>query len=1186
MTSFLDTLKDRIVVFDGAMGTNLQVQNLSLEDFGGLRFEGCNENLLVTRPDAVENVHSAFLEVGCDVIETNSFNGTPIDFAEYDIGDKAYEMNVLATRLAKGVAADYSTENRPRWVAGSMGPGRKLPTLGHISFANLKATYAEQVRGLLDGGVDLLIVETCQDLLQTKAALSAIFEHFKQHRTRVPVIAQVTIELFGTMLNGTEIGAALTALAPFPIDVIGMNCGTGPRHMTESIRYLCENAPLPVSCLPNAGLPSVVDGQMHYDETPESFTAQVVHFATDFGINVTGGCCGTTPAHLKLVVEAMQRITPKARNAKLLPAASSIYFQQPYVQDASFLIVGERVNASGSRKMRDLLNAENWDGLVALAKDQEREGAHVLDVNVDFVGRNGEADMHELAARLATNVKIPLMFDSTEWEKMEAGLQHAGGKSILNSTNYEDGVPRFTKVIDLAKRYGGSVVIGTIDEEGMARTADGKLKIAKRAYEQATNELELLASDIFFDPLALPISTGIEEDRRNALETLEGVRRIKQELPGCFTILGVSNISFGLNPASRVVLNSVFLHDAVEAGLDAAIVNASKIEPLNRIGEQELKVARDLIYDRRGFTGDVCTYDPLIEFTKLFEGVKAKRSEKASKGATVEERLKNHIIDGEKIGLEDELTTALETHPALDIINNILLDGMKVVGDLFGSGQMQLPFVLQSAEAMKAAVRFLEPFMEKKGGATAKGTMVLATVKGDVHDIGKNLVDIILTNNGYKVINLGIKQTIDNILLAHQEHNADAIGMSGLLVKSTLIMKDNLELMNERGVTVPVILGGAALTRRYVDEDLKSIYKGSLYYAGDAFAGLHTMDRLVSGDAVHVITDELAKAAAAAGDKSSDKSADEVDAPEDVEDRVGEEAKLGISKRVKPRGAKLAGDTTHTTRSAVRSDPTIPRLPFYGSRVVDDISLDDVFAFVNETALFKGQWQFKQGRKPTEEYEALVRDKVRPIYEELKQRSKRDELLVPRVVYGYFPCQSSGNDLIILNEDQETERLRFTFPRQPAGKHLCLADFFAAKDSGRVDVVGFHLVTVGKRASEYAHELFKSDNYADYLYFHGLSVESAEALAELWHKRIREELGIAGEDAVDVRKLFQQNYQGSRFSFGYPACPNLEDQAKLFELLDPARIDVELTEEFQLDPEQSTSAIIVHHPEAKYFSVD
>ena len=654
MSSFLDTLKERIVVFDGAMGTNLQVQNLTLEDFGGLRFEGCNEHLLITRPDAVENVHTAFLEVGCDVIETNSFNGTPVDFAEYDMADQAYDMNVRAARLAKRIASDYSTKDKPRWVAGSMGPGRKLPTLGHITFLELKAAYAEQVRGLLDGGADLLIVETCQDVLQTKAALSAIFEHFEKNRVRVPVIAQVTIEVFGTMLNGTEISAALTALAPFPIDVIGMNCGTGPRHMSESIRYLCENAPLPVSILPNAGLPSVKDGKMHYDETPETFVAQLKHFAGDFGVNIVGGCCGTTPAHLKLVVEAMQHITPKARDARIIPSASSIYFQQPYVQDASFLIVGERVNASGSKKMRDLLNAEDWDGLVSLAKEQEREGAHILDVNVDFVGRDGEADMHELASRLVTNVKIPLMFDSTEWQKMEAGLQHAGGKCILNSTNYEDGEPRFAKVIDLARRYGASIVIGTIDEDGMARTTDGKLKIAKRAYDQATGELGLPASDIFFDPLALPISTGIEEDRRNAAETIEGIRRIKAELPGCFTILGVSNISFGLNPASRVVLNSVFLHDAVEAGLDAAIVNASKIEPLNRIGEQELKVARDLIYDRREFDGDVCTYDPLTQFTTLFENVKAKSAKKASKGETVEERLKNHIIDGEKIVLEND----------------------------------------------------------------------------------------------------------------------------------------------------------------------------------------------------------------------------------------------------------------------------------------------------------------------------------------------------------------------------------------------------------------------------------------------------------------------------------------------------------------------------------------------------
>jgi 5-methyltetrahydrofolate--homocysteine methyltransferase len=1105
----------------------------------------------------------------------------------------AYDLNVKAARLARRVAADFSTKDRPRWVAGSMGPGTKSPTLGHIAFNEVKAAYGVQARGLLDGGCDLLVVETCQDLLQTKATLAAIFEEFKRRGARVPVFAQVTIETMGTMLPGTEISAALTALEPFPIDVIGMNCGTGPRNMTESLRYLCENASMPVSVLPNAGLPEVVNGEMVYDETPESFAAQVEHFARDFGCNVVGGCCGTTPEHLRLLVERVRGLSPRGRAAEVVPAASSIFIQQPYVQDASFLIVGERVNASGSKKMRDLLNAEDWDGLVSLAREQEREGAHVLDVNVDFVGRDGVRDMHELASRLVTQVKVPLMFDSTEWEKMEAGLQHAGGKSILNSTNYEDGEPRFKKVLGLAQEYGAAVVVGTIDEEGMARSADGKLRIAARAYKQATEELCFPAHDIFFDPLALPISTGIEEDRRNAAETVESLRRIKAELPGAFTILGVSNISFGLNAASRVVLNSVFLHEAVEAGLDAAIVNASKIVPLNRIPEREREVARQLIYDERRFEGDVCTYDPLAEFTKLFEGVKAKKEQKVDENLPVEERLKRHVIDGEKVGLEDNLKLALETRPALDIINETLLDGMKTVGDLFGSGQMQLPFVLQSAEVMKAAVRFLEPFMERKGGATAKGTMVLATVKGDVHDIGKNLVDIILTNNGYRVVNLGIKQPIDAILQAAEEHKADAVGMSGLLVKSTLIMRENLELMNERGIGVPVVLGGAALTRRYVEEDLEPLYKGRLFYARDAFDGLHTMDSL-TGSGAHAAPTaaaaaKAAKASAGAVAGAPGKSAEADDGGADeADDLVGEDAKLGVrAARARPRGVlKSREAASHTARSDVNPAAPVPAAPFYGSRVVERVPLEDVFRFVNETALFKGQWQFKQGRRPADEYRAFVEEKVRPVYEELKARSEREALLVPQVVYGYFPCQSEGNDLVVYQEDGRTERARFTFPRQPAGRRLCLADFFASRESGRLDVVAFQLVTVGRRASEYAHELFRSDNYTDYLYFHGLSVESAEALAELWHKRVREELGIAGRDAAELPKLFHQGYQGSRFSFGYPACPDLEDQTKLFELLGPERIGVELSEEFQLVPEQSTSAIIVHHGEAKYFSID
>jgi 5-methyltetrahydrofolate--homocysteine methyltransferase len=955
-----------------------------------------------------------------------------------------------------------------------------------------------------------------------------------------------------------------------------MNCATGPQQMAENVRYLCQNSKFPVSVIPNAGIPENVGGHAVFKETPESLSKELAHFARDLGVNIVGGCCGTTPAHLQAVVEAVKDVTPVRRDVPRTPASSSIFIQQPYRQDTSFLIIGERVNASGSKKMRDLLNAEDWDGLVSLARDQEREGAHVLDVNVDFVGRDGEKDMHDLASRLVTNVKIPLMFDSTEWQKMEAGLQHAGGKSILNSTNYEDGEPRFLKVLDLAKKYGAGVVIGLIDEQGMARTAEGKFTIAKRAYEQAT-QFGIPADDIFFDALALPISTGIEEDRRNALETIDAIRRIKTELRSAFSILGVSNISFGLSPASRIVLNSVFLHEAVAAGLDSAIVNASKIEPLNRIEERQLKVALDMIYDRREFDGDICTYDPLIEFTKLFEGVTTKTKKRESRGETVEEKLKFHIIDGEKIGLEDNLKLALEKYSALEIINNILLDGMKVVGELFGSGQMQLPFVLQSAEAMKAAVRFLEPFMEKKGGATSKGTMVLATVKGDVHDIGKNLVDIILTNNGYKVINLGIKQTIDAILSSYEEHQADAIGMSGLLVKSTLIMKENLEVMNERNIKVPVVLGGAALTRRYVEDDLKTLYKGNLFYARDAFAGLYTMDKLMNGG----VAQTGAPASRLQNQLESERDAR---APVDDEELIAEEAKLGVRKpaRVRP----VVGDTTHTTRSLVVTDNPIPQPPFFGSRVVDRIPLNNVFSFVNETALFKGQWQFKQGRRSNEEYQGFVSEHVRPVYEELKARSERERLLIPKVVYGYFPCHSAGNDLIIYHDDAKTERTRFTFPRQPSSKHLCLADYFASVESGRMDTVAFHLVTMGRRASEYSHELFKSDNYSDYLYFHGLSVEGAEALAELWHKHIRQELGIADKDAKNLNELFRQGYQGSRFSFGYPACPNLEDQTKLFELLDPSRIDVELTEEFQLDPEQSTSAIIVHHPEARYFSIE
>ncbi|GIU80949.1 MAG: methionine synthase [Acidobacteria bacterium] len=1208
MSDFLKLLNEKIVVFDGAMGSNLQSQNLSLEDWGGAQFENCSENLIYTKPEAIEKVHLGFLEVGCDVIETNTFGANGVVLGEYGIADKAYDINKRAAELAKRLASDFSTKSHPRFVAGSIGPGTKLPTLGHISYDDLKNAYRDQVRGLFDGGVDMYIVETCQDILQTKAALAAIFEFFEQERKRIPVIVQVTIEPFGTMLNGTEISAALTTLEPFPIDVIGMNCGTGPDQMTENIKYLCENSPFPVSVLPNAGLPEVKDGKQFYPETPEDFARKIEHFARDFGANIVGGCCGTTPAHLRLVVEKMQRLSPKPRTVKFTPSASSIYISQPYVQDNSFLIVGERVNASGSKKMRELLQEENWDGLVQLAKEQEREGAHVLDVNVDFVGRDGVRDMRELVSRLVTNVKIPLMLDSTDWQKMEAGLKLAGGKCILNSTNYEDGEPRFFKVLELAKTYGAAVVIGTIDEEGMARTADKKLQIARRAYKQAV-EYGIKPHDIFFDPLALPISTGIEEDRRNAVETIEAIRLIHGEMPDANIILGVSNISFGLSPAARIVLNSVFLHECVQAGMNSAIVNASKILPLSRFSEHEIEVALDLIYDRRKFEGEICVYDPLAEFTKLFEGKTAKAMKPDTSGLTIEEKLKRHIIDGEKIGLEENLKKALEKYSALEIINEILLDGMKTVGDLFGAGKMQLPFVLQSAEVMKAAVKFLEPFMEKVEGVQ-KGIMVLATVKGDVHDIGKNLVDIILTNNGYKVINLGIKQPIEEILKAYEEHKADAIGMSGLLVKSTLIMRDNLEIMNERGITVPVILGGAALNRKYVEEELIPLYKGKLFYARDAFDGLRAMDLITgaSSEKSEQLDDsesnalkneqqteqkQIEEAISQTADKTTDEREAKISTSNGAQESFGSCGK--IKKSTISRSANLSAKfrlpdgTEHTLRSNVSMDVPIPKPPFYGSKIVEIKDLNKVFEYINTTALFKGQWQYKQGRRSKEEYEEILQREVYPKFRELKAQAIREKLLEAKVVYGYFPCQSEGNDLIIYRDDEKTEWLRFTFPRQPAemrgSQNLCIADYFAPRESGKMDVVAFQLVTMGRKASEHSAKLFASGAYTEYLLFHGLSVEATEALAEYWHKRIREELGIADMDADEIEKLFKQGYRGARYSFGYPACPNLEDQQKIFELLEPERIGVELTEEFQLDPEQSTSAIIVHHPEARYFNL-
>ncbi|RCJ19328.1 methionine synthase [Nostoc sp. ATCC 43529] len=1171
---FLERLRSPdspVLVFDGAMGTNLQTQNLTAEDFGGAQYEGCNEYLVHTKPEAVAKVHRDFLAAGADVIETDTFGSTSIVLAEYDLADQAYYLSKTAAELAKRVAAEFSTPEKPRFVAGSIGPTTKLPTLGHIDFDTMKATFAEQAEALWDGGVDLFIVETCQDVLQIKAALNGIEEVFAKKGDRRPLMVSVTMESMGTMLVGSEISAVLTILEPYPIDILGLNCATGPDLMKPHIKYLAEHSPFIVSCIPNAGLPENVGGQAHYRLTPMELRMALMHFVEDLGVQVIGGCCGTRPEHIQQLAEIAKELKPKVRQPSLEPAAASIYTTQPYDQDNSFLIIGERLNASGSKKCRDLLNAEDWDGLVSMARAQVKEGAHILDVNVDYVGRDGVRDMHELVSRIVNNVTLPLMLDSTEWEKMEAGLKIAGGKCLLNSTNYEDGEPRFLKVLELAKKYGAGVVIGTIDEEGMARTAEKKFQIAQRAYRQAV-EYGIPATEIFFDTLALPISTGIEEDRENGKATIEAIGRIRQELPGCHVVLGVSNISFGLNPAARIVLNSVFLHEAMQVGMDAAIVSASKILPLSKIEERHQEICRQLIYDQRRFEGDVCVYDPLGELTTLFAGVTTKRDRSLDQNLPIEERLKRHIIDGERIGLEENLKKALEQYPPLEIINTFLLDGMKVVGELFGSGQMQLPFVLQSAETMKSAVAFLEPFMEKsESGNNSKGTFIIATVKGDVHDIGKNLVDIILSNNGYKVINLGIKQPVENIIQAYEQHKADCIAMSGLLVKSTAFMKENLEVFNEKGITVPVILGGAALTPKFVHEDCQNTYKGQVVYGKDAFSDLHFMDKLMPAkttgnwdDLQGFLNEVQTTEVSTNGHKESPATT--------TQEKVSTEPKEIDTRR----------------SEAVAIDIERPTPPFWGTKLLhpSDIPTEEIFWHLDLQALIAGQWQFRKPKEQSkEEYQAFLTEKVYPVLQTWKQRIIEENLLRPQVIYGYFPCQAEGNSLHIYHPEKRSQQVTtFEFPRQKSLRRLCIADFFAPKESGIIDVFPMQAVTVGEIATEFAQKLFADNQYTDYLYFHGMAVQMAEALAEWTHTRIRRELGFAAEEPDNIRDILAQRYRGSRYSFGYPACPNIQDQYKQLELLQTDRINLYMDESEQLYPEQSTTAIITYHPVAKYFS--
>jgi 5-methyltetrahydrofolate--homocysteine methyltransferase len=1136
----------------------LQAAAPTLEDFEG--HEGCNEVLNVTRPDVVRAVHEEYFAAGSDCVETNTFGANLANLGEYGIAERIEELSEAGARIAAEVAAELSTPERPRWVLGSMGPGTKLPTLGHVPFAGLRDAYERNAAGLIAGGAHGLIIETCQDLLQAKAAIIGAKRAIAAAGAETVLIAQVTIEQNGAMLLGSEIGAALTALEPLELDVIGLNCATGPAEMSEHLRYLARHATMLLSCMPNAGLPELTADGAFYPLTPGELADAHDTFTAEFGLSLVGGCCGTTPEHIRTLVERLG--TPPAgpgrevarRRARREAGAASLYQHVPFQQDTSYLAIGERTNANGSKAFREAMIEERWDDCVKIARDQARDGAHMLDLCVDYVGRDGVADMKELAFRFATAATLPVVLDSTEPPVIQAGLEMLGGRAVINSVNYEDGdgpESRTARLMPVVKEHGAAVIALTIDEEGQARTADWKVRVATRLIEDLTGNWGMRVEDIIVDCLTFTIGTGQEESRRDAVETIEAIRELKRRYPSVQTTLGLSNVSFGLNPAARIVLNSVFLNECVNAGLDSAIVHASKILPMARIPDEQRQVALDLVYDRRRDG-----YDPLQKFLDLFEGVdaasvRAARAEELA-GLPLWERLKRRIVDGELDGLNADLDEALSQRPALEIVNEVLLDGMKTVGELFGSGQMQLPFVLQSAEVMKTAVAYLEPHMDKTD-EDGKGRIVLATVKGDVHDIGKNLVDIILSNNGYEVFNLGIKQPMSSILDAAKEHRADVIGMSGLLVKSTVIMRENLEELNSRGLAErwPVLLGGAALTRAYVEQDLAGLFGGEVRYARDAFEGLRLMDALM---------------AVKRGDSGATL-------PPLRERRVRTGARLEVTE---------PGDMP--ARSDVASDNKLPDPPFWGDRVVKGIPMADYTAFLDERATFMGQWGLKAargGEGPS--YEELVESEGRPRLRMWLDRVRTEGLIEAGVVYGYFPCVSEGDDLVVLHDDG-SERTRFTFPRQRRDRHLCLSDFFRRRESGEIDVVGFQLVTVGTKVSGRTQELFEKNAYRDYLELHGLSVQLAEALAEFWHTRMRSELGFGGEDPEDVEEFFKLGYRGARFSFGYGACPDLEDRAKIVELLKPDRIGVSLSEEFQLVPEQSTDAIVVHHPEAKYFN--
>ncbi|MGZ3331087.1 MAG: methionine synthase [Gemmatimonadaceae bacterium] len=1153
---YLQALSRRVLIYDGAMGTNIQRYNLSPEDFGGKALEGCNDNLVLTRPDVIQAIHESFLAVGCDVVETCTFQSTPRRLKEWGLGDKVREINVAAARLARAAADKYSTPDQPRFVAASMGPTGMLPSssdpvLSQITYTELADNFYEQAKYLVEGGVDLLLIETSQDILEVKAAVAGIERLFIEIGRRLPLQTQVTLDVSGRMLLGTDIASAMTTLESLGVDVIGLNCSTGPEHMREPVRYLSEHATLPLSVIPNAGLPlNTGIGEAVYPLEPQPMATALSEFVKDFGVRIVGGCCGTTPDHLSAIVGAVreaERASKPVNHAQHVPRVSSAMRAITLHQDPPPLLVGERVNAQGSRKVKRLLLADDYEGILEVAREQVDSGAHVLDVCVALTERGDEAEqMSKVVKLLSMSVETPLVIDSTEANVIEAALEHIPGRGIVNSINMENGRKRIDSVVPLVKKHGAAVIALTIDEIGMAKTRERKLEVAKKIYDIVVGEYGLAPEDLIYDALTFTLATGDAEWIDSGKETVEGIRLIKRELPGVSTILGVSNVSFGLTPEARGVLNSVFLHHCVQAGLDAAIVNPAHIRPYAEISASERELADDLVFNKRP--------DALQRFIEYFSSVggggAAAQVEKEdpTAGMTPNEKIHWMILHRKKEGIEEQLDAAgVREHP-VKVLNEVLLPAMKEVGDKFGAGELILPFVLQSAEVMKKAVKHLELFLEKAEGYT-KGKVVLATVYGDVHDIGKSLVNTILSNNGYTVFDLGKQVPVNTILDKAVEVGADAIGLSALLVSTSKQMPLCVQELDKRGMKIPVLIGGAAINRRFGRRALfvegERAYDSGVFYCKDAFEGLETMD---------VLQDPKKRGLFVV--KNLDDARNDVF----LRTTVGKDIAVGDA----------GGD-----RSDVAANNPLPSPPFWGTRVIRDVPIDEVFDLLDLDELYRLQWG---ARGSGDQYKSTIKNEFEPALERLKKDAIKNEWIKPQVVYGYFPAQSQGNDVIIYDPAAYSsdggslrEIARFHFPRMVGRERLCLADYIRSVDSGDVDVLPLQIVTVGKEATKRFEELQGKNEYTEAFYSHGLSVEAAEAVAEWAHRRIKQELGIPG---------------GKRYSWGYGACPDLDDHATVFKLL-PAKeaLGMDLTEAFQLLPEQSTAAVIIHHPEAKYYAV-